>query len=404
MRRPRWLVGFGAGAILLAGTLAAAREPRTIKLHFPPFTLPPGGNVEQCALLRVPLGTPFDLASYRIKHRGRRGDFNPIHFLVYLYRGENLAAFGAEQGQVVASRACLDLGPPDRDHRMLFASGILPTNRRTYPPLVSLRLDPVPDAPGGPPAGLGFVISSEWINRGTRPRRASSTVILQRVGPKEQRRPALPFEASTAELGLSVPPGEVRSTEVTTPTPPGDVWAPAADACVILVAGRFHKRGRFLGVDLLNADGTVRDPGPAGYGNPIETSRRHLFGASDYTDTSTLDKLATPLLVRKGEALRYACWQDNGVTTVARVGCEESPGVPPGTAAGLPGGGPAKPCAVPTDCPPEDAAYPGRHFTGACVPAMLVAGTTPDDEVCAVVGAAFDAVAGAPAGQECPVR
>lgn len=405
MPRPAW-IPIVAGALLLAAP-AAARELRVMKLRFPPFTLPPGGNSEVCILVRVPGRTPFDLASYEIRHRGVRVDFAPQHFLVYHYRGERLAELGADAGRVVPSRACLDLGPVDRDRRQLVAGGTLPRSRRTFPPGVALRLEPAPDAPGGPAAGFGFVLDAEWLNSGSRTRRASTKVILRRVGRRESRRPAVALEARTAEQQLAVAPGEIRSTESSTGTPPGDVWMPAADACVVLLTGHMHKRGRFLGVDLLDASGRTQQPAN-GVPNPFEPGRRHLFGATDYTDPGTLDGFARPLLVRRGEGLRYACWHDNGVTTPVRLGCEEQPGTPPGVAAGLPGGGPAKPCTVAgapsAECPATDPAYPARTFTGACVPAMLVTGPTPDDEACALVGASFDAVAGAPAGEECPVR
>jgi hypothetical protein len=81
-----------------------------------------------------------------------------------------------------------------------------------------------------------------------------------------------------------------------------------------------------------------------------------------------------------------------------RLGCEETVGVPPGKPLGAPGGGPAKPCeqAGPDspDCPTQDAAYPGRTFTGSCATANINAGSSPDDEACALTGAYFDANAG----------
>ncbi len=400
MPRLAW-IPLVAVTLLLAAPVAA-REPRAVKLRFPAFTLPPGGDSELCVLVRVPMRTPFDLASYEIRHRGVRVDFAPQHFLVYQYHGERLGELAADAGRIVASRGCLDLGPVDRDQRLVVASGTFSPTRRVLPPGVALRLDPVPATPGGLPDGLGFVLSGEWVNTGTRTRRASTKVILRRAPAKEERRLARPFAVRTAEQALAVAPGTVRSTEASTGTPPGDVWTPPAAACVLFLSGHMHKRARFLGVDLLDGSGVARDPAD-GIENPFEPGRRHLFGAADYTDLGTLDRVLAPLLVRPGEALRYACWTDNGVTTPVRLGCEEMAGVTPGTA-----GVPAKPCAgtrpAAAECPGTDASYPGRTFTGACVPATLVAGVTPDDEACALVGAAFDAVVDAPAGQECPIR
>jgi len=152
-----------------------------------------------------------------------------------------------------------------------------------------------------------------------------------------------------------------------------------------------HKRGRFLGVDLIGADGTPENPA-GGAPNPFEPGRSHLFGALDWTDEGALVRLH-PLVLDMGQALHYACWDDNGAMRVPRLGCEEVSGVPPGQV-----GAPAKPCAQDSECAPTDSAYPGRTFTGVCPPANLVAGPTPEDEVCRLDGiyVPADPVAGCP--------
>ena len=173
--------------------------------------------------------------------------------------------------------------------------------------------------------------------------------------------------------------------------------APGGDACVLIVSSQMHKRTRFIGVDLVGADGMVKPPTGNGFANPFEPGRRHLWGSPDYTDPGTLTTFPG-LAVRAGERLRYACWVDNGVTTAVRLGCEESAGVAPGIAAGLAAGGPAKPChgaaTTSPECPPSDPAFPGRSFTGACVPANGVAGPAPDDEACILTGFYYDAAPG----------
>src|SRR2546427_8993525 len=52
---------------------------------------------------------------------------------------------------------------------------------------------------------------------------------------------------------------------------PGRPGGPDTGACVLMVTGQIHKRGRFLGVDLIGADGTVENP--AG-GAPRSEERR----------------------------------------------------------------------------------------------------------------------------------
>ena len=158
---------------------------------------------------------------------------------------------------------------------------------------------------------------------------------------------------------------------------------------------------RIVAQDFLSAGagGQVHNP-PGGFPNRFEPERSHLFGSPDYTDPGALR--FTPPVLHAGEALHYACWDDNGVTTSVRLGCEESTGVPPGSA-----GRPAKTCFVASpvsgDCPASDPAYPDRAFTRACVPAHLVAGPSTEDEVCALAGWYFDAVPGAAPGSECDV-
>jgi hypothetical protein len=405
--------------VLLAAALVslplvpvAAAAPGTLKLRFPPVDVAAGATVEACVFIPITTTEPLDLTSWEI--RTRAPGLAVLHAIVYAYRGERLGEFAREAGRVVFSRGCLDLGPDDRDRRHMIAAITTPTGAGALPPGVALRLAPVPDTPGGPAAGLGILLDLNWSNVGSRPRRASARVLLRRARTGSVRRLAQPFADRAASLGLDVPPNQVGSTETSTAAlnaarpgdpPLRDAWAPTGDACVVTFAPQIHKRAVFSGADLLGSDGLPRNPSP-GVRNPFEPGREHFYGAFDYTDPG-LATFFPPLLVRAGESIHYACWQDNGVTRVLRLGCQESAGVVPGIAAGLPDGHPAKPCSTPgaasPDCPAADPAYPGRSFTGACVPANLVAGPAPNDELCGIIGAYFDAVPGAAAGSECSV-
>ena len=390
---------------LLVATAADAGNPRTLHLRFPRFTLPAGANSELCVLIRLPLRTPFDLGTWEIKHHTRT--LAVRHFLVYLYQGEHLADLQQQARKVISSRACLDLGPVDRDRRSLVFNGTSIATRGNFPPGVALRLAPVPDAPGGTPAGIGILLDANWVNPSGHPASASTSITLHRARSRSVTRVATPILSDGAGLGLSVPPGGIRSTEDSTTAlhavradvPAVDVWAPASDTCVLFVTGHEHERGRLFTVDKLGTDGSVQNPSAA-FSDPFIPGRMHLFATVDYTDPRTLP-FAPPLLVRTGEALHYACWQDNGVQQATRLGCEESPGVPPGIALGLPDGHAAKSCDVTgpasPDCPATDPAYPGRQFTGSCVAANLVAGTTPDDEVCALALLGYPSAGGDPA-------
>ncbi|TMB48317.1 MAG: hypothetical protein E6J60_14695, partial [Deltaproteobacteria bacterium] len=261
MPRPSRLLTAALPLALLTSSATARRPhtPHTLKLRFPRLSIPAKTNPEACVLVRVATTAPFDLASIEIRHRGVRGSFAVQHFLVHLYTGERLGEFAAERGRVVPSRGCLDLGPSDRDRRQLVGSGTLRRSRSALPPGVALRLSPVPDTPGAPPAGLGFTLDGEWVNGTSRTRSASALVVLRRARPKKMTRIALPFADRSAEAGLLVAPGEVASTEALAAGReaawgPGRPGGPDTGACVLQVTGQMHKRGRFFGVDLIGAD------------------------------------------------------------------------------------------------------------------------------------------------------
>jgi hypothetical protein len=380
MRRPAWIL-IVAGVLGVAAP-AGGREPRSLRLRFPTFEVPARRSVEACLFVRLPGDAPVDLEEWRISHRGAGGVVGVRHFLVYAYVGERLAEF--EPGRMVLSWGCLDLGPVDRDRRVLFASGASVRNRRRLAPGVALRLPSVPLAPGESPAGVGLVLDANWLNGSARARRVSTRVVLRRARAGTVRRLARPLLERGAEPGLFVAPGALATT------PPASVSP--GDVCLLAVSSHMHKRGRFLGVDLIGENGQPANP-PGGTQNPLEPGRTHFFGAADYTDAGMLALFEQPRLLRAAEALRWACWTENGATRPLRLGCAEDAVPVPGSV-----GSPAKPCVLAgpasPDCPSADAVYPGRTFTGDCVPANLVAGSTPDDEACALTGLVFDAAPG----------
>jgi hypothetical protein len=160
-------------------------------------------------------------------------------------------------------------------------------------------------------------------------------------------------------------------------------WSPASDVCLLGLSGQMHRRGRCVGIDQLDATGQVKPP-VRGIANPCEPDRREqLFAGVDFTDPGALG-FTTPIPIRAGEALRYACTIDNGATTSVRLGCEQSPGSTPGSIAG----GPAPLCTLAI---PASAECVGN---AACVPANAVAGPTQDDEVCGLTALVYDAAPG----------
>jgi hypothetical protein len=348
---------------------AEAKTPRTLKLRFPRTVIEAGRNVEQCVFVRLPVTEPFDLASWQITQQGFRGTGVAItHFLVYLYTGERAGEFPQRQKQAIESRACLDLGPADRDSRQLITSANTSNTRGGVPPGsgLSMPLTPTPSAPGGVPDGIGILLDANWVNGATAPRAVSARLVLTAAKPGTVRRRLTPILARDAEAGIDVPPFGIGSTDSVVDAR----WRPPGDACLYDITGKTHRRGRFFAVEVRDAADRPRQP-LDGLRHAF-TGAPTLFGSPDYTDPGTR-RFPQGLFLGAGESLRYGCWHENGDLRPARLGCQEAPGLTPGAP-----GAPAAACA------------PGC----TCVPANLVAGSTPDDEVCALAGFYYDAAPG----------
>jgi hypothetical protein len=362
--------------LLLAGA-ADAKDRKTLTIRTPKVTLAAGSNVEICYFLRIPTTTPFAMGSWQLVNKGAKGGTQPSHALAYLYTGENLAGFPS--GEVVQSRGCLDLGPADRDRRVLFAGSSSPKVVRALPTGVGLELAPVPDTPGGAPAGIGILIDAAWANDEPKPKKVSTTLVLKRVK-KGTTGVARPIADRSADAGILVPPFSEHSTAELVDAR----WTTAKDVCVLGLTSQMHRRGQCAGVDQLDASGQVKEPA-VGLPNRCEPDqRKQLFVGNDWTDPGAL-AFTAPMAMRAGEALRYSCWVDNGGPRGAavRLGCEESSGVVPGSI-----GKPAVPCTIAL---PASAECPGN---AACVFANAVAGSTADDEVCGITALVYDAAPG----------
>jgi hypothetical protein len=418
--------------LLLPSPPARARQPRRLTLRVPAFTVPPNSDREICTFVGVPADQPYDIVEVAVanRHMPRGVRFTSHHFLLYAYTGKDVAAFAPYQGKVKDSHACIDFGPADTNNRVLLGGSQSPTSDQRDLPGLAQRVTPLDDGHGR--RLLPFILNSHWINGSRRAHRASVLVRLMPAKPHTVRRLLAPIFAVTANAALDVPPGTVRSTEDSTAAANAalaqlhiglqlvDAWGPGmADlgaafggapiptgpVCVTYLTGHMHKRGEVFAIDWIGSDGQPHNEqlGVRLIPNPVDPGRRHPYVATDYTDMGTLT-FETPKLVRPGESFHYACWQDNGVRTTQKLGCEEEPGKRPGRSiiqmlGKNVGSGAAKRCTTPgpdpAECPATDPAYPGRTFTGNCVPANLVFGFTSDDEMCIMPGAYYDAVPGA---------
>src|SRR5262249_59162606 len=92
---------------ILRSGAGASQPKQTLHLRFPRVSIPAGGSLEACVLLRVPTTTPFDLATWEIRNRGPKVGLGVFHFLVYVYSGDQLSELASEAGRVVQSRGCL---------------------------------------------------------------------------------------------------------------------------------------------------------------------------------------------------------------------------------------------------------------------------------------------------------
>lgn len=144
------------------------------------------------------------------------------------------------------------------------------------------------------------------------------------------------------------------------------------------VTSHMHKRTVKFTADLFQ-DGVRLSRGADDMVDRDDGSQ-HLYVNTDYSDPVNLT-FWPPIVVEQGDALRYTCTVDNGVTRPVRLGCEEVPGVPPGRSIlELVGGlaGASRPCTTDADC--------AGFGTGRCVPANLVFGFLADDEMCILPG------------------
>ena len=230
-------------------------------------------------------------------------------------------------------------------------------------------------------------MNSHWINNSPKTVRGSVRVKLLPARPGTVKKIVKPIFEVVANAFIDVPPGEIR-TASSAWAPGGQDFAsglggaelPKGPACVLTLTGHMHKWGTLFTAAMVDAAG----------------ARTPLLEFARY-DHPPFRQFSPGLLVKPGERIDYTCTHDNGVAREARLGCEEEPGVAPGLSilaalgAGLGiGSNPAKRCdqagADPVACPATDPAYPGRSFTGQCVPARQVFGFTSHDEMCILPG------------------
>jgi len=401
-----------AAAIALPQAADAGRRSVTVRL--PPFDVAAGQNREICTYVPIPTRRPLEVSEVRIRHQGGTPEFGTHHMIVFAHLGNPADVENIEK-KVVDDVACLNAGTGNPADLQLLATAQTVRSRQPMPKGTALHLEPVSVGRGDRKV-VGLLLNSHWINGGVTPGRARAKIKLVFSKRRKVKRPLNPIFEATANAFLDVPPGETG--EVSWSWGPGlpsfagtffggGLENPSGPACVSMLVSHMHERGRLFTIDLVDRDG----------------GRTRLYENVAYDNPPTLN--LGPLLVEPGQTLEYRCLHDNA--SDVRLGCEEEVGVTPGESildrigeSGLDlsdlGGigfdspsqattGAAKHCTqagpTPTECPPTDPEFPGRTFTGNCVPANLVFGFRSYDDMCIMPGYYYDADPDAPPGEAC---
>src|SRR5262245_21468469 len=303
--------------LLAAPPEVLARRTYTVKV--PTFEVPAGRNREICVFVPIPAKQDIDLGeiriAIRIADRGSRTTFATHHLIVYAYRGPLDAV---QAGVIKDDTACLNVGRGRPTDLAIVATSQGVNSRWVTPRGTALRLTPEADPAGKPVVGL--VLNSHCINGDSRDRRARAKVTLVTRKSKEVKRELKPIFEVVANAFIDVAPGKTGVV--------GWDWGPGRPdlggflggsgypsgpgACVTMLIGHTHKRGTLFTADLVDQNG----------------SRTELYRQTDYADPKARLFNEAPLLVVAGQKIAYQCTHDNA--THPRLGCEETPGVPPG--------------------------------------------------------------------------
>lgn len=389
--------------LALAVASPALAGGRKIVLQVPAYDVPPNSDREICTFIRLPVKKALDLGGTIIDNEPVSDHSTSHHFIIYAYTGADMEQLAAQfEGKIVDSKACLDFAPNDPSKLQFIGGAQTPFQHQRFPRGLALQLTPAPTTAAPAVAGgkkgngqsgqaIGLVFNSHWINSTNETQHVSVKVTLEPPKHKVKKRLVPIFEV-LANGFLDVPPGQIRKTGGRW-TPGGldlgagfgGVAIPKGAACVTMITGHMHRRGKLFTIDYITPAGTEQ-----------------LYSNQFYSDPpqKTFPK---PMLVQPGESLAYECTHDNGVNEDQKMGCEVEAGVTPGRsilqqfAAGAAGGGPfagaAKRCTTDADC--------AGFGTGRCVPANLVFGFTSDDDMCILPGYYYDAKTKARPGHEC---
>ena len=414
-------------ALLYIPILAHAKS-RPIRLRSPRLVVPARGETELWTAFRIPRDTPLDIAGFVVKNRGANATVASHHARVYA---------GASESVTVSGRRLLHRWSGSFGHygeAMLIGGAQSAEKKLLLDPGLALRVQPVvPPGRRSKRKEVWVFLDSHWINGSNADRGVHVELTLILAPPHTVKRTLQPIFEVAANVGLSVAPHTIRSTEDSTTSvnavlaglnaaPLVDAWGPGVNVdllrassaqetpmpsgpvCLYYLTAHMHKRGRLFGVDFIESDGPVRNGAPESTPeNPFEPGRHHLFVSRLWEDPA--DYFFRPgRLISPGQRIHYACWEDNGVTTRVRYSCGVAGGTAPGAtllAQSLFSDYPPSSCSQPQENSSECAS---ESAVGGpdCVEANLTFGQgAADDEMCILPGAYYEPNFGAPAGHEC---
>src|SRR5262249_23115216 len=222
--------------------------------------VPANKNREICVFTPLPAKEAMNIGEVRITNIGGKPSFATHHLIVYAYHG-SLADVKA--GEVKDSAACLNFGSGRPSDLSIVATSQGVHSRWVMPQGTALKL--TPDDSDGKPV-IGLVLNSHWINGDSVSHRARAKVTLITKKTKDVKRELKPIFEVVANAFMDVRPGQTRRV--------GSHWAPAdpglsvfgsflggtgppdGPACVTMLVGHMHKRGKLFTATLVDNDGT----------------------------------------------------------------------------------------------------------------------------------------------------
>jgi hypothetical protein len=388
----------------IAVVLACAAMPalgkthdRVLKLKLGPFRIEPERDREVCQALEVKGLAGMEIASWEARSRVSHGGGTASHHLVlYGYAGSDSTKF--PKG-LADDPGCNGFGPADFFKERVFLSGSGGESRRGKWSVTAASYpgDLAEVMPGSKddPTNSWLVINSHYFNEASKPGHGlvKLTLHLRPLDPRKRVIHQIIHLDASEHIDLAPdtktdPAANPVSSALRADGAPNvnteGGHNPTGDTCIFVASTHMHKRGtRFL---IEYAEGGQSEP---------------LIDWPDWLHAGTvlLPSLAPitappsdryPGLLRAYTAengypeLRYSCEYANGTAgRDQKMGCEETPGVVPGT--------PWDGVGDSTLTHPIPCGLDGANCAGKpCVPANLVFGPLSDDDMCVLTVMSYD--------------